>query len=106
MALSTTTWVAAYDVADDRARRRLAILLEAHGPRVLYSVFEVQASDAQAGVLLARAARLLGADDRLLLLPTCPRCRRAAFGGGLEQDLELDMALVAGAPSPTAPEPR
>jgi CRISPR/Cas system-associated endoribonuclease Cas2 len=60
-------WVAAYDVRQPRVRRRVASLLEGHGVRVQRSVFEVQATPAQAAQLRRRCLALLKPGDRFLL---------------------------------------
>lgn len=87
-------WVVAYDVSDNRTRLRLAARLEARGPRVLHSVFEIAAPDPDAEDLLEWAGGLLGEDDRLLLLPTCDRCGRATLGQGIEP--EPDQVIIPG----------
>ena len=56
-----------YDISLNRARTRVAALLEADAMRVQESVFEGWMSRARAEALAARAARLLGPDDTLRL---------------------------------------
>lgn len=67
MARREMLMVFCYDVADDRARRRLADLLEEHLVRVQRSVFEARMSPAAAHRLAEHAARLLGPGDSLRL---------------------------------------
>ena len=43
-----------YDIEEDRLRAKLAKLLEGHGRRVQYSVFECHLSTSEYGVLLKR----------------------------------------------------
>ena len=43
-----------YDIEDDRLRVKLAKLLEGHGQRVQYSVFECHLTPSEYGVLLER----------------------------------------------------
>ncbi len=54
-----------YDVADDRARRRVAAVLEAGAVRVQRSVFEARMSGRRADRLAEAAARHLGQGDSL-----------------------------------------
>jgi len=56
-----------YDVSGDRARARIAALLEEDAARVQESVFEGWMSRGRAEKLCARAARLLGPHDLLRL---------------------------------------
>lgn len=54
-----------YDVSRDRARTRLATLLEEDATRVQESVFEGWMREVRAKGLAKRAARLIGPDDKL-----------------------------------------
>lgn len=47
-----------YDLEDDRQRQRLATLLEGHGERVQFSVFECRLSADEYAVLLKRVGEL------------------------------------------------
>jgi len=78
-------WMVSYDVPADQPRRRreLAATLEEHGRRVLYSVFELSASDSQMGALFARATPLV-AGGALLVQPWCARCHQYRFGAPIE----------------------
>ena len=66
----------AYDVSDDRRRDRVAVLLQAHGDRVQYSVFVVDGRPA-AFVRLRQAIRSLidEGQDRVLFVDLGPRDR-------------------------------
>jgi CRISPR-associated protein Cas2 len=59
----------AYDVADDRRRRRVAALLEHNAARVQESLFEVMLTAAAAKTLQARIEHLLEAGDLLRVYP-------------------------------------
>lgn len=77
-------WVASYDIADDRRRRRAARVLLARGDRLQESVFECPLRAEQLPALAARLRGLLDAgDDRLALIPVCRDCQRRALGYGL-----------------------
>lgn len=47
-------YVVAYDIPDDKRRKRVADLLEGYGKRVQYSVFECVLSEAKYGELRKR----------------------------------------------------
>ena len=76
-------FVFCYDVASDKARRRMADILEDKGTRVQKSVFEVRATLARAEALLARlsAERLTGDSVRMYCLTEEARARSRASGG-------------------------
>lgn len=80
------SWLLAYDVVDDRCRRRVAARLEAAGHRVQYSVFGLHLPAAAATAALDDVAALGGADDAFLLLRSCGRCRPVEVGRPVEDD--------------------
>lgn len=65
MARPDHLFVFAYDVAGDRARVRLADLLEAQATRVQKSVFEARLTTDEARRLTAQATTLIGVGDSL-----------------------------------------
>ena len=65
-----------YDVSDDGRRTRLSRLLEGHGDRVQYSVFEADLSRKEVQEILAKAAKLIEKDDSLRLYPACEECAK------------------------------
>lgn len=65
-----------YDVVDDRRRTKLAQLLEDHGTRVQYSVFEVTMSEPQLVELQRRmTARIDQTEDSIRIYRLCSRCQ-------------------------------
>lgn len=92
--MALTSWVVSYDVSDDAKRRAVSRILEAHGPRVLYSVFTLQGPPRHAEAVYARARRAATPTDRFLLLPRCERCRHATFGSGLEPPAGSPMVVA------------
>lgn len=71
-------WVVAYDVTDDKTRRRLEQRLHAFGERVQYSVFECHFTVAEARFYLARMADDLDErTDSLRAYPQCAWCEQA-----------------------------
>jgi CRISPR-associated protein Cas2 len=68
------TWVVAYDIADDARRNRLAAVLEAHGERVQYSVFECRLDEGELQRLRDRVRALIVTDDSVRWYPLCRPC--------------------------------
>lgn len=95
--MATTLYlsVITYDISDDRARARVAKLLERSLARVQDSVFEGWLSRAAAERLAETAGRVAGPSDsvRLYLLPreATSRCRAYGFPPAPEAD---DFLLV------------
>jgi CRISPR-associated protein Cas2 len=70
-------WVIAYDIADDRARRKVEKRLGGQGDRVQDSVFEAYLTSAQARGLLEELQKLMDcATDSLRFYPVCAWCVR------------------------------
>lgn len=68
-------WVVAYDIRDDRRRRRVEKILRAYGFRVQYSVFECGLGAAHLARLRAALARAIKPDDSVRLYGLCEGCR-------------------------------
>ncbi|MEI7644323.1 MAG: CRISPR-associated endonuclease Cas2 [Chloroflexales bacterium] len=66
-----------YDIPIDKRRTKLAKLLEGHGQRVQYSVFECDMEEKQVTQLRRRLNRLLRPDegDSLRIYTLCTHCR-------------------------------
>lgn len=69
------TWVVAYDIADDSRRAQVARVLEGHGLRMQWSMFECRLNRTEMRVLRRRLLDLAepGA-DRLRFYPLCGPC--------------------------------
>ncbi|NLF02814.1 MAG: CRISPR-associated endonuclease Cas2 [Anaerolineales bacterium] len=68
-------YVIAYDVPNDRRRYRIARLLEGHGERVQYSVFECHLDAAQFRKLWQELQKLMRtSEDSLRAYRLCPVC--------------------------------
>lgn len=63
-----------YDIADDRQRNRIATLLEAHGTRVQYSVFECHLSETQLASLKKKLAPHVRPEDSIRFYRLCKEC--------------------------------
>ncbi|MDQ3775514.1 MAG: CRISPR-associated endonuclease Cas2 [Pseudomonadota bacterium] len=92
------TWVIAYDIADDRRRAHVARVLEGHGLRVQWSVFECRCNRTEMQALRRRLLELAepGA-DRLRFYPLCGPCalRISEQGlGAIETDGEGGYRVI------------
>ncbi|MHB8474067.1 MAG: CRISPR-associated endonuclease Cas2 [Gammaproteobacteria bacterium] len=64
-----------YDIADPRRLRRVAEILEGHGERVLWSVFECTLDNAALDTLRARiGAEIDAVEDSVRWYPVCAWC--------------------------------
>lgn len=84
-------WVAAYDISDDRARRRLERRLRATGVRTQYSVFESWLSQRERERLMDAVgddAVLQSGGDSVRWYGLCAHCQRQMqfLGRGLAAD--------------------
>ncbi|WP_028709296.1 CRISPR-associated endonuclease Cas2 [Propionicicella superfundia] len=80
------TLIAAYDVADDMRRARLAALLQTYGDRVQQSVFILEADSDSFSELQASATKIIDAeDDSLWFLRQCAHCWEQAVCLGQAQ---------------------
>ncbi len=67
-----------YDVEDDRRRSRLSRLLEDHGTRVQYSVFECDLNEAKLVELRGKMAITIDQEtDSIRIYRICGRCRES-----------------------------
>lgn len=82
MARAEMLAVFCYDVASDRARRRVATLLEQHAIRVQHSVFEARLTPRAAARLANQAARELGPADSLRVYVVAHDGRRHCLAYG------------------------
>ena len=89
------TVVAAYDVAHDSRRARLAAMLQAYGDRLQKSVFVLQVDASEIDDIERRAGQILDADqDGLFLLPVCSACWESQRTVGQAQVPEPDLLWV------------
>lgn len=68
------TWLVAYDISDDRIRRRIERILLAHGERELYSVFRCRLLPVQLRDLRLRLAGQIAKADSIRYYPVCAAC--------------------------------
>ena len=68
-------WMIAYDIEDDRNRRRAHDLLKDYGERVQYSVFECWLEDEAQEQLRQQLVAGIEEDDSIRWYPFCVSCR-------------------------------
>ncbi|HET92277.1 MAG TPA: CRISPR-associated endonuclease Cas2 [Chloroflexi bacterium] len=72
-----TCYVVAYDIPDDRRRSRVARVLEGHGERVQYSLFECRLTGKQFTALWKELGKeIMPREDSLRAYRLCPVCAR------------------------------
>ena len=73
-----------YDVEDDRARGRVATLLEGYGRRVQKSVFECRLGEREVKELVGRLQKEIGGvpGSQVRVYNVCERCLQGSFGMG------------------------
>lgn len=70
-----TFWVIAYDITDDLRRSRIVKIIEKHGIRVNYSVFECMLTESQLEKLQEKITKLINtSEDKLIFYPLCVNC--------------------------------
>ena len=79
-------YVVAYDIANDKSRRKVGEALEAFGKRVNYSVFEIQVkTKAQKNALEKELLKLLKPkEDSLRFYHICQNCVEKSWSLGEE----------------------
>ena len=85
-------YIAAYDVADDRIRSRIARLLEGYGHRLQESVFEVWVEPEELPVFRRSVGSLLGGKDLFDLVPIDTRPQRVRLRW--MQPLDSDESVI------------
>lgn len=87
-----------YDIPIDKRRTKLAKMLEGHGQRVQYSVFECDLEDKEIAQLQRRIDRLLRPDegDNLRIYRLCAQCRTAIniIGNGPPVEQAQDIYII------------
>ena len=80
-------YIVCYDIADDKRRKRVADLLDAHGDRIQESVFEISASGKIFQACLKKLEQSINPqEDRLSVYSLCASCDRNARYFGVAAD--------------------
>ncbi len=75
MSKNRSRYVIAYDIPSDKRRNRIARVLEGHGERVQYSVFECRLTGKQFAALWKELGELAEPkEDSLRAYRLCPAC--------------------------------
>ncbi|PUB72165.1 MAG: CRISPR-associated endonuclease Cas2 [gamma proteobacterium symbiont of Ctena orbiculata] len=69
-------WIIAYDIEDDATRRRVRDILENHGQRVQYSIFECWLHNTALQRLRAMVQMEIEVGDQVRWYPSCQACQR------------------------------
>ena len=89
------TYLACFDIQDDRHRRHVATLLGKHGLRVQKSVFEISVrSPEQLQKLHMRAQRWLGEGDDLRFYHLCCECRQKSHAMDARPVADFPLAVM------------
>lgn len=90
-----TFYAVAYDITDDRRRRRIFSVLKAYGWSVQESVFECRLTPRQFAELRRLCAREMdGQEDSILFYPLCELCLPRAHSLGIRKSTETPSWLV------------
>jgi CRISPR-associated protein Cas2 len=71
--------VIAYDIEDDKRRKKISELLEGYGIRVNYSVFEVKIKKNELKFLIEELKEITKRSDNIRFYHVCESCRRKSF---------------------------
>jgi len=74
--------VVAYDISDNKRRKRVSDILEHYGMRVNYSVFECDLTSAQKRDLKKEILRVIREGDDVRYYSLCRNCRRKRENAG------------------------
>jgi len=87
--------IIAYDVSDDKRRRKLFKLLGSFGVNVQYSFFEVAITRKNFVRLKAKIKNILKfPDDRIVFIEMCEDCWRKVVRWGYDAPYELKETVV------------
>lgn len=89
--------VIAYDVADDRRREKVSTLLEDHGVRVNYSVFECELERDEFERLQEWLSGLIDErEDRVVFYRLCEHCRvrRSSLGADMREQEKRGVIVI------------
>jgi len=89
-------YLLAYDISDDKRRRKIARLCEAVAERVQYSLFEAYLTSAELERLLKKTGRWLKEDqDSLRVYTLCETCRGRILARGQGQVTAPPTVVIA-----------
>lgn len=90
------TYLACFDISDDKNRRKVGLVLERYGQRVQKSVFEIAVeSPEQLQRLKRKAQRYLDTDDDLRFYHLCFDCRLQSANSNGERIARYPVWVIA-----------
>ncbi|WP_457560176.1 CRISPR-associated endonuclease Cas2 [Caminibacter sp.] len=69
----------AYDIEDDKRRKRVSEILEGYGVRVNYSVFEVKVSKKEKIKMIDEIKKIAKKEDNIRFYHICESCKSKSF---------------------------
>lgn len=89
------TYLACFDITDDRSRRRVCAILEEYGLRVQRSVFEISIdSIGDLKKLKARLTKYLETGDDLRFYNLCAACRASSVNATNGRIADFPLAVI------------
>lgn len=68
-------WIIAYDIANNKRRRRIVKIIEKYGKRANFSVFECMLTEYQLIHTKTKISKILDAtEDKIIFYPICLNC--------------------------------
>ena len=95
MAKETLRWrLISFDIRDPKRYRQAARIIKAYAVRIQYSVFRARLDDRETERLRWELARVLSAEDALLVLDLCPRCAGRVVSQNQVDDWTAEPPMV------------
>jgi CRISPR-associated protein Cas2 len=88
-------WMVAYDIEDDRIRRKVHHTLKNYGTPVQYSVFECRLNQSRLNELRSKLLDLIAPQDTLRWYPLCKWCQEDIFRQGSGEPPGDDGFVIA-----------
>lgn len=88
-------YIVSYDISNDKLRRRFSKLLDKHGRRIQYSVFELKHSQRILRIVMAeiqsKYAKKFAMTDSIIIIPVCEACKSKIlrYGYAVHEEEEL-----------------
>ena len=87
-----------YDISNDKLRTQFSKLLEKHGRRLQYSVFEVKHTQKMIDYLLLiiekKFAKAFDITDSIIIYPVCEACQKKIIRYGFAVHEEEDIVFL------------
>lgn len=83
-------YIIAYDIENDKRRRKIVKLLSSFGVRIQFSVFECRVSNLELNTLTDDLEKIINSKkDSVLIFPLCQKCndKRISLGASINERL-------------------